>query len=187
MVPTVLRPHVWMNRAWDVFNTKPCILSIHKARRAHVQEVRRAKRKLKTTGWPGAIPNKKLGHKMHPLSPKERPTQGMMAPHLLDGSQVLVKGTWTGNNYQKWRCPRRPPCIPPRPFMVAQLVKNLPEMQEMPVCDSWVGEIRWRRDRLSTPVFLGFPGGSAGKESACNAGVQVWSLGWEDSPGEGKG
>ena len=26
------------------------------------------------------------------------------------------------------------------------------------------------------PVFLGFPGGSAGKESACNAG----DLGWED-------
>ena len=25
-------------------------------------------------------------------------------------------------------------------------------------------------DRLPTPVFLGFPGGSAGKESACNAG-----------------
>ena len=55
--------------------------------------------------------------------------------------------------------------------MVAQLVKNLPEMQEMPVCDSWVGEIHWRRDRLSTPVFLGFPRGSAGKESACNVGV----------------
>ena len=28
----------------------------------------------------------------------------------------------------------------------------------------------WRRDRLPTPVFLGFPGGSDGKESACNAG-----------------
>ena len=28
----------------------------------------------------------------------------------------------------------------------------------------------WRRDRLPTPVFLGFPGGSAGKESAHNAG-----------------
>ena len=28
----------------------------------------------------------------------------------------------------------------------------------------------WRRDRLPTPVFLGFPGGSAGRESACNAG-----------------
>ena len=25
------------------------------------------------------------------------------------------------------------------------------------------------RDRLPTPVCLGFPGGSAGKESACNA------------------
>ena len=28
----------------------------------------------------------------------------------------------------------------------------------------------WRRDRLPTPVFLGFPCGLAGKESACNAG-----------------
>ena len=27
----------------------------------------------------------------------------------------------------------------------------------------------WRRDALCTPGFLGFPGGSAGKESACNA------------------
>ena len=27
-----------------------------------------------------------------------------------------------------------------------------------------------RRDRLPTPVFLGFPGGSAGKESAYNWG-----------------
>ena len=34
--------------------------------------------------------------------------------------------------------------------------------------DSWVGEILWRRDRLPTPVFLGFPCGSAGKESARN-------------------
>ena len=28
----------------------------------------------------------------------------------------------------------------------------------------------WRRDRLPSPVFLGFSGGSDGKESACNAG-----------------
>ena len=28
----------------------------------------------------------------------------------------------------------------------------------------------WRRNRLPTPVFLGFPGGSDGKESTCNAG-----------------
>ena len=36
--------------------------------------------------------------------------------------------------------------------------------------NSWVGKFPWRRDRLATPVFLGFPGGSDGKESACNAG-----------------
>ena len=36
--------------------------------------------------------------------------------------------------------------------------------------DSWVGNIHWRRDRLPTPIFLGFSWGSAGKESACNAG-----------------
>ena len=29
-----------------------------------------------------------------------------------------------------------------------------------PGFDSWVGKIRWKRDRLPTPVFLGFPGGS---------------------------
>ena len=36
--------------------------------------------------------------------------------------------------------------------------------------DSWVGKIPWRRDKLLTPVFLGFPGASDNKESACNAG-----------------
>ena len=39
-----------------------------------------------------------------------------------------------------------------------------------PRFDSWVGKICWRRDRLPTPGFLGFPCGSAGQESACNAG-----------------
>ena len=42
--------------------------------------------------------------------------------------------------------------------------------------DSWVGKIGWRTDGLPTPVFLGFLGGSAGKESTCNVGDQ----GWED-------
>ena len=46
--------------------------------------------------------------------------------------------------------------------------------------DSWVGKIRWRRDRLPTSVFLGFPGGSAGTESAFNADTWIQSLGWED-------
>ena len=34
-------------------------------------------------------------------------------------------------------------------------------------------------------MFLGFPGGSDGKESACSAGNQVQSLGWEDALEEG--
>ena len=33
-----------------------------------------------------------------------------------------------------------------------------------------MGKIPWREERLPTAVFLGFPGGSGGKESACNAG-----------------
>ena len=42
-------------------------------------------------------------------------------------------------------------------------------------------------DRLPTPVFLGFPGGSAGKESTCNAGDLGSIPGLGRSPGEGKG
>ena len=38
-----------------------------------------------------------------------------------------------------------------------------------------------------TPVFLGFPGGSAGKESACNVGDLGSIPGLGRSPGEGKG
>ena len=39
-----------------------------------------------------------------------------------------------------------------------------------PGFNSWVGKIHRKRDRLPTPVFLGFPCGLAGKESTCNAG-----------------
>ena len=75
---------------------------------------------------------------------------------------------------------------PFRDSLIAQLVKNLPSMRR-PWFDSWVGKIPWRRDRLPTPVFLGFPCGSAGKESACNRGHlgSIPALG--KSPGEGKG
>ena len=45
----------------------------------------------------------------------------------------------------------------------------------------------WRRDRLPTPVFLGFPCGSAGKESTCNAGDLDLIPGLGRSPREGKG
>jgi len=37
--------------------------------------------------------------------------------------------------------------------LVAQMVKNLPAVQETGF-DPWVGRIPWRRERLPTPVFL---------------------------------
>ena len=43
------------------------------------------------------------------------------------------------------------------------------------------GKIYCRRDRLPTPVFLGFPGSSGGKESDGNVETWVRSLGWEDT------
>ena len=58
---------------------------------------------------------------------------------------------------------------------------------ERPWFDFWVGKITWRMDRLPTPVFLGFPGGSAGKESVCNVGDLGSIPGLGRSPGEGKG
>ena len=51
----------------------------------------------------------------------------------------------------------------------------------------WVGKIPWRRKWQPTPVFLGFPCGSAGKESTCNAGDLGLSPGLGRSPEEGKG
>ena len=53
--------------------------------------------------------------------------------------------------------------------LVAQLVKNPPAMQESPV-QFLGGKIPRRRNRLPTPVFLGFPGGSVSKESTRNGG-----------------
>ena len=70
--------------------------------------------------------------------------------------------------------------------LVAQLVKNPPEMQETPV--RYLGwEDPLEKDRLPTPVFLGFPGGLAGKESAWNVGDlgSIPALG--RFHGEGKG
>ena len=48
-------------------------------------------------------------------------------------------------------------------------------------------KIPGRRERLPTPVFLGFPGGSAGKESDHNAGDLGLITRLVRSPGEGKG
>ena len=77
------------------------------------------------------------------------------------------------------------------PFMVdmlwasllAQLVKN---SCRRPWFNSCVRKIRWRKDRLLTPVFLGFPCGSAGKESSHNVGDLGSIPGLGRFPGEGK-
>ena len=64
---------------------------------------------------------------------------------------------------------------------IAQLVKNLPAMQETPV--QFLG---WE-DRLPITVFMGFSGGSDGKESACNAGDLGSVPGLGISPGDREG
>ena len=69
---------------------------------------------------------------------------------------------------------------------MAQLVKNPPAMQETLVRFQ-VRKISWRRGRLPTPIFLGFPCSLAGKESTCNAGDLGSIPGLGRSPGEGKG
>ena len=51
----------------------------------------------------------------------------------------------------------------------------------------WVGKISCRRECLPTPVFLGLPYGSAGKESTCNAGDLGSIPGSGRSAGEGIG
>ena len=45
----------------------------------------------------------------------------------------------------------------------------------------------WRRDRLPTPVFLGFPGGADSKESICNVQDPGSIPGLGRSPGERHG
>ena len=72
---------------------------------------------------------------------------------------------------------------------MALLVKNLPanagDMRGG--FGPWVGTIPWRRPWQPIPIFLCFPGGSQGKESACKVGDlgSVSRLG--RSPGEENG
>ena len=70
--------------------------------------------------------------------------------------------------------------------LVAQLIKNLPAIQETPVRFLGWGDLL-EKDRLPSPVFLGFPSGSAGKEYACNVGDLGLIPVLGRSPGEGKG
>ena len=63
--------------------------------------------------------------------------------------------------------------------LVAQLVKNLPAMQEKIDAGSILGLGRSIEEEI-----LGFPCGSAGKESTCNAGDLGSIPGLRRSPGE---
>ena len=56
-----------------------------------------------------------------------------------------------------------------------------------PQFESWDWKIPWRRDRLPIAVFMGFPGGADGKESACNAGDLGSIPGLRRAPGRGHG
>ena len=68
--------------------------------------------------------------------------------------------------------------------MVVQLVR-IPLQCRRPQFNSWVGKFPWRRHRLPTPVFLGFPDDSDGKESSAMWETWVQFLGWEDPLEEG--
>ena len=71
---------------------------------------------------------------------------------------------------------------------MAQLVKNPPAIQETQVGLTGFlgGEDLLEKGQLSIPVFLGFPCGSAGKESTCNVRDLGSIPGLGRSPGEGK-
>ena len=70
--------------------------------------------------------------------------------------------------------------------LIAQLVKNLPVMQEIPVQFLGQEDLLEKREATHSSI-LGFPCGSAGKESACSAGDLGLISGLGRFPGEGKG
>ena len=57
---------------------------------------------------------------------------------------------------------------------------------QRPQFNSWIRKIRWRRDRLPTPVFLGFLGDQLVKNLPAMQETWVQSLGWEDLLEKGK-
>ena len=55
-----------------------------------------------------------------------------------------------------------------------------------PRFNSWIRKIRWRRDRLPSPVFLGFLEAQLVKNLSAMWETCVWSLGWKDPLEKGK-
>ena len=68
-------------------------------------------------------------------------------------TEIILNKSCSGNNNNK-----------------KQHTSNLAQNGKNSNCCPLVLPIPWRRERLPNPVFLGFPGSSDGKESACNAG-----------------
>ena len=100
--------------------------------------------------------------------------------YLPEFAQTLVH--CVGDGSQPSRALLLPSIFPSfRVFPVTQLFIS------GPCFDSRVGKNPWRRDRLMTPVFWGFPCGSAGKESTCNARDLGSIPGLGRSPGKEKG
>ena len=80
-----------------------------------------------------------------------------------------------------------------RASLVPQLVKKPSAIQETPVHFlgredplEKGGATHWRREELPTRLFLGFPAGSAGKESTCMWETWIQFLGWENPLEKGK-
>ena len=70
--------------------------------------------------------------------------------------------------------------------MVAQLVESACNAGHPGLIPGWE-RLRSKWDRLSTPVFTGFPAGSNDKESACHAGDLGLIPGLGKCPMEGHG
>ena len=72
-----------------------------------------------------------------------------------------------------------------RDFLGSSAVKESTYSAGDPSLIPWIGKFHWRRERVPIPVFLGFPGGSGGKESTCNVaglGSIPWRRRWVLTP-----
>ena len=128
---------------------------------------------LPAGGLAPQIPPRLMEHPLqaphpHPWIPevsRGRPHTSPLLPALPQGSELL-RDPSLGAQF--------------RVHLVKMVILTQPEVGAEPGAQSpgnlflqsltSVYKICWRRDGLPTSVFLGFPGGSAGKESACNAG-----------------
>ena len=118
---------------------------------------------------------------------KNLPAMRESCAQSLGREDTLEEGIATHSSILAYRIPwtEDPGRLQSQVSLVVQLVKNSLALQDP---GSIFGrKIHWRRDRLPTPVFLGFPGGSADKESTCNEGDLGSIPGLGGSPGERKG